>query len=103
MTQAHIAVLLDESKLSVEEFILSCAVDNAWLLEHVQAGVLSPEPGAEPETWRFSGADLKRGRRLRELERTFDACPELAGLVVDLLDEVERVRSRLRRAGIPAD
>ncbi|WP_281505704.1 hypothetical protein [Aromatoleum buckelii] len=42
-------------------------------------------------------------RRVRELERAFDADPELAAIVADLVDEVEQLRARLRRAGLPAD
>lgn len=99
----HTAVLVDEASLTVEEFTMGCAVDQVWLVEHLEAGVLPSQPGSDPAAWRFSGADLKRGRRMLDLERQFDASPELAGLVVDLLEEVERVKARLRRAGIAAD
>ncbi|HEX7645378.1 MAG TPA: chaperone modulator CbpM [Burkholderiaceae bacterium] len=99
----HTAVLVDEASLTVEEFTLGCNVDHAWLIEHIEAGVLPAQPGSDSSDWRFSGADLRRGRRLLDLERTFDAGPELAGLVVDLLDEVERMKAKLRRAGISTD
>jgi chaperone modulatory protein CbpM len=36
---------------------------------------------------------------MRQLERDFDAVPELAALVADLLEEVDDLRGRLRRAG----
>jgi hypothetical protein len=51
-------------------------------------------------TWRFSREHLRRARRMREMERVFDAEPELAALVADLLDEVDDLRARLRRAGL---
>jgi chaperone modulatory protein CbpM len=97
MTQEHIAMLLDDAWISVEELELSCSLSRDWVIEHVQAGVLLPEAGPEPEQWTFSGRDLVRARRLSQLERDFEANPELAGLVADLLDEVERLRVRLRR------
>ena len=50
--------------------------------------------------WRFSSADLARARRMRQLERDFEADPELAALVADLLEEVADMRARLRRAGL---
>lgn len=103
MAHVFTAVLVDDERLSTEEITFSCTVDHAWLVEHVQAGVLSPEPGSDMAAWRFSGADVKRVRRLLELERNFAACPELAGLVVDLLEEIERVKTRLRRAGVSTD
>jgi chaperone modulatory protein CbpM len=37
---------------------------------------------------------------MRRLERDFDAVPELAALVVDLIEELDAVRARLRRAGL---
>ena len=45
--------------------------------------------------WRFSSAELARARRMRQIERDFDAVPELAALVADMLDEVDRLRERL--------
>ena len=43
---------------------------------------------------------LQRVRCMVRLERDFDAVPELAALVADLQDEIERLRARLRRAGL---
>jgi chaperone modulatory protein CbpM len=41
-----------------------------------------------------------RARRMRQLERDFDAIPELAALVADLLEEMETLRQKLRCAGL---
>lgn len=100
MTEEHIATLLDDALLSLEELAVSCTVSREWIIEQVQAGVLLVEAGADPSRWSFSGRDLLRTRRLYALQRDFDANPELAGLVADLLDELERLRTRLRRAGL---
>jgi chaperone modulatory protein CbpM len=43
---------------------------------------------------RFTSVHLVRARRLAEIERTFEANDELAALVVDLIEEVERLRTR---------
>jgi chaperone modulatory protein CbpM len=45
-------------------------------------------------TMRFTSVQLLRARRLADIERTFEANEELAALVVDLIEEVERLRSR---------
>jgi chaperone modulatory protein CbpM len=45
-------------------------------------------------TMRFTSVQLLRARRLADIERTFDANEELAALVVDLIEEVERLRRR---------
>lgn len=103
MTHEHIALLLDDAQLTVEELAASCTVSRDWVIEQVRAGVLPAEPDAAPEAWSFSGHELLRARRLRALERDFDAVPELAGLVADLFDEIERLRMRLWRAGLSPD
>jgi chaperone modulatory protein CbpM len=101
MTQEHTALLLDDARLTLEELAVSCTVSHEWIIEHVRAGVLPAQAGTDPSHWFFSGRDLLRTRRLFELECNFDANPELAGLVADLLDELERLRARLRGAGLP--
>jgi len=103
MTSEYIAILIDDTRLSVEELAASCAVTRQWIIRHVQAGVLLTEPDPDPERWSFSGQDLLRARRLQRLERDFDANPELAGLVADLFDELDRLRARLRREGLSPD
>jgi len=103
MTQEFIAVVVDDVYLTLDELTISCAVSGAWVVEHVQAGVLLEAPGPDVGTWKFSGQDLRRARRIHDVERIFDSGPELAGLVADLLEETECLRARLRRAGLSAE
>lgn len=91
-------VLLDEATLTCDELAHACAVSLEWVSLHVQAGILST-CGETPAEWRFTGVELRRARRLCVLERDFDALPELAALVIDLQDEVARLRALLRRPG----
>eukprot|EP01133_Synstelium_polycarpum_P006666 gene6667-7749_t len=53
--------------------------------------------------WRFTSLDLVRARRLREIESVFDANAELAALVVDLSEEVARLRRRLHVLELPVN
>lgn len=92
------AVVLDEASFTLEEFARACAVNHEWVVLRVEEGMLLGA-GAAAADWRFSGHDLRRARRIRAIERDFDAVPELAALVADLLEEVEGLRARLRRAG----
>ena len=103
MSREYIAVVLEEMPLTLRELALSCAVSEDWIIEHVRAGVLAAPPEGDPAQWRFPDPVLRRTRRLLALERDFDANPELAGLVADLLEELERLRIRLRRAGLSSD
>jgi chaperone modulatory protein CbpM len=93
------AAVLEDACFSLEELASACAVNPEWVIRHVEEGVLISPGGAVLE-WRFTSRDLARLRHIRAMERDFDAVPELAALVADLLDEIDRLRARLRRAGL---
>jgi chaperone modulatory protein CbpM len=99
MMKEHIALILDDAGLTLDELAASCTVSREWVIEHVRAGVLLGDRGNNPDVWLFNSRDVLRARRMFELERRFDANPELAGLVADLFDELERLRTRVRHAG----
>ena len=80
----------EETLLTVEELAVVCAATPEWVRSRVEEGLLS----AAPE-WRFSALAVRRARRMRSLERDFDAAPELAALVADLLEELDALRARL--------
>lgn len=103
MTEATTVVVLDEAQISLDEVAANCSVSRTWIIEHVEAGVLLDDPGPDPSQWHFASRDLLRARQLRTIERQFEANAELAGLFVDLLEEVERLRRRLRREGLELD
>lgn len=84
--------------LTLEELCVTCALEREWLLLRVREGLIPAAGGAEPE-WRFTTAALARARRMREIERSYDAAPELAALVADMLEEMDDLRARLGRAG----
>jgi chaperone modulatory protein CbpM len=91
--------VLEEACLSLEELASVCSVSTEWVVRHVEEGALSGVAGSVAE-WRFTSRDLARARHIRALERDFDAVPELAALVADLLEELDALRARLRRAGL---
>lgn len=88
----------EDACLTLEELCVTCALEREWLLLRVREGLIPAAGGAEPE-WRFTTAALARARRMREIERAYDAAPELAALVADMLEEMDELRARLGRAG----
>lgn len=92
-------VLLDDVALTLEELALACQVEPDWVIRHVRAGVLGEDASFEVTTVRFRSGDLARARRLRNLEQAFDANEDIAALVLDLGDEIHRLRTRLRVMG----
>lgn len=87
-------VLLDEKALTVNELAQACGVTLEWVSIRVEMGVLAV-PAENPAEWRFASRDLWRARQLCALERNFDALPELAALVVDLQEEIARLRAQV--------
>lgn len=92
-------MMREDEWLTLEELCAACAVERDWIVERVREGLL-PAAGATLEDWRFGLAALRRARRMRSLERDFDAVPELAALVADALEELDLLRARLRGAGL---
>jgi chaperone modulatory protein CbpM len=93
-------VPLEHQALTLHELARACAVEPEWVVQHVQRGILLGTDGSSVETLQFTSVDLGRARRLVQLERDFDADEDLAALVVDLCDEVRRLKNRLRAAGV---
>lgn len=92
------AVAVDEAMLTLEELALACAVEPRWIELRVEAGLLECAPGATTPL-RFASAQLVRARRMAALERDFEANEELAALVADLIEEVQRLRVQLKALG----
>lgn len=91
-----IGSLMEETWLTLEQVAAACTVEPVWLIRHIEEG-LFPHAESVAGVWRFSGEALQRARRMRQLERDFDAAPELAALVADLLEEMDTLRARLCR------
>jgi chaperone modulatory protein CbpM len=92
----HVGILMEGACLTIEQFAAACAVERAWVERHVSEGLVPAEQGPAQE-WRFSTAAVRRARRMLELERDFDAVPELAALFADLLEEMDAMRAALSR------
>lgn len=90
-------LLLDgESSLTLGELSRCCGVHAELIVEMVDEGILDPLDSAHGG-WRFSGYSLLRANRALRLRR--DLGVNLAGtaLALDLIDEVNRLRSRLNQ------
>lgn len=92
-------VLIDDAALSLEELARACQVEPDWVLRHVQAGVLGEGESVQVSSVRFRSSDLRRARKLATLEQVFDANEDIAALVIDMADEIARLRERLRVLG----
>jgi len=103
MNTSSIAIgvcLTDENALDLEAFAAACGTEVEFVRSLVDEGLL--QPIVDRPAWRFGGEELARVRRICRLQRDFEASLQSVAVMLDLIDEVERLRAQLRRAGIAA-
>ncbi|MEO7744182.1 MAG: chaperone modulator CbpM [Usitatibacter sp.] len=93
-----VGIALEEACLTLEQLAEACSVEAQWVVQRVDEGLL-PSVGPSRPEWRFRSDELLRARRMRQVERDFEAVPELAALVADMLEELDRLRARIERGG----
>ena len=91
-----------EFELSLADVCKVCGVSEEIVCEFVEEGVVEPT-GAEPARWRFHSISIRRIRRAHRLEQDLGVNAAGAALALDLLDELEQLRNRLRKIEIGAD
>lgn len=91
-------VVEDEVQFTLFELSRACPADSQQLVMWVAEGVLTPS-GDDERSWRFDGSALRRARRALRLSRDFELNAVNTALVLELLDEIESLRLRLRRGG----
>lgn len=95
-----VEALLDDVWLDLDELCRAAGVEAPWVRERVAEGYVVARALGPGDAWRFDAAALRRVRCMAQVERDFDAGPELAALVADLQDELARLRARLRALGL---
>lgn len=95
-SQHMVKVLNDEFELTLGELCRACELSADRIVSLVEEGVVEPQ-GREPATWKFQGISIRRIRRAYRLQR--DLGINLAGvaLAIELMEEIDQLKSRLRR------
>lgn len=84
---------LEGDVLQVEEMARLCGVNSQWLHARIEQEVIQ---AVEREGIYFlSCTSVWRIQQVFKIERTYDADPQLAGLVADLVQEVRHLRKQL--------
>jgi chaperone modulatory protein CbpM len=91
-------VVEEEIRLTLTELCRACGATEHELTVWVSEGVIEPE-GEAGGVMQFGGASLRRARRAAHLARDLEINPAGVALALDLLDEIEALRSRLARLG----
>lgn len=87
-------MIVDENTgLTLAEISRACAVHAEMVMEMVAEGLLMPE-GNEPQFWRFTSLHLRRANQALRLQHDLGVNLAGAALALQLLDELEILRSR---------
>lgn len=88
-------ILEEQASLSVEQMCRTCRISDEMLIDMVEHGILEVE-GPDPRRWRFTGTCIKRVHLVLRLQRDLGLDVTGAAIAVDLLEEIESLRARLR-------
>ncbi len=88
-------LLDDRVYLSLTEISDACSTRTEWVVELVEEGILEPS-GKERSHWQFSGNSLSRAHTARRLQHDLEINLAGVALVLNLLEEIEALRSRIR-------
>lgn len=84
-----------ELDLGLEELCGVCHITPDFIQELVAFGVIEPQASALID-WRFNEDHLRRVRMITHLQQDLEINLSGAALVIELMDEIERLRVRTR-------
>ncbi len=102
MSEQHtvsVEVLGDGVELTLVELCRASRTAEEQVRVWIVEGVLAPT-GSGPADWRFGGAAVHRARLARALSQDLEVNVPGVALALDLIDEIEDLKARLRRAGL---
>ena len=89
-------LLEEDAELSLDQLCRVAELSEQEIVELVEEGVVEPR-GRRPSSWRFQAVSLRRIRISRNLQRELGVNPPGVALALDLLEELEELRARLKR------
>jgi chaperone modulatory protein CbpM len=89
-------VVDEDVEISLAELCNICRIPAERVFEFVEEGILDPL-GRTPSRWRFRRVSVHRVRCVLHLESDLGINVAGAALALELLEEIETMRSRLKR------
>ncbi|OZI71062.1 chaperone modulator CbpM [Bordetella genomosp. 12] len=99
VTITHTTVICPTDPLTAEELARACEAEIDWVARLVEVGIVAAH-GHHPAAWRFESTDLRRALDARRLERDFGAGLDAAALILDMEQEIRRLKGQLRALGL---
>ena len=92
------SVVENEIHMSIVELSHASRTPQEMIMSWVTEGVLSPS-GSSPEDWRFGGDSLRRAKTAAHLTHDLELNISGVALALDLLDEIAKLRTHIKRGG----
>lgn len=83
--------------LSADDLARACGAEVEWVARLVDVGIVNAS--GQQEQWCFYSVDLQRALHARRLEHDFGASLDAVALILDLSQEVRRLKAHLRALG----
>jgi chaperone modulatory protein CbpM len=87
--------IIEDDHLTLGQLCRACGVHADWVIGLVEEGIIDPY-GKETHLWRFTDAHLVRVRSALRLQRDLGVNLAGIGLALDLIEELEKLRSQLK-------
>jgi chaperone modulatory protein CbpM len=87
-------IVEDTTEFTLGELSRACGKPAEWILALVEEGVIEPV-GTDQTRWHFAGYCLRRVRIVQRLQTDLGLNLAGAALALELLEEVEALRSRI--------
>lgn len=89
------AEIVDEQhSFDLKHFAEACGQSPEWVLQLLEYDILSNRP--DNRIHQFFGDDVSRARRAYRLQRDFDASLTAVAMMLDLIDEVQKLRREVK-------
>ena len=89
-------ILSEKNKLALQDICERCGLPEATLRAYVEEGVIEVE-GGNVARWRFSEVTMVRVMKAHRLERDLGLNPAGAALALDLMEQIDELKSQLKR------
>ena len=90
----HTEIIEEFSQLDLKKFAEACGQSPEWVLQLLEYDILPSRPAERIH--QFFGEDVSSARQAYRLQRDFDASFSAVAMMLDLIDEVQKLRKQVK-------
>ncbi len=90
----HAEIVDEQHSFDLKHFAEACGQSPEWVLQLLEYDILPNRP--DNRIHQFFGDDVSRARRAYRLQRDFDASFTAVAMMLDLIEEVQKLRREVK-------